>query len=120
MASEDTDFDALMIALGRQFVARGMDSQAAFLRALIRRRRERAPDLWWDEFIAVQWFARFQIAPFDRVLPALSAGAGCPRCNASDLSGRGSYVRASWKGGHVAACHNSKCGQSWLIVDSTP
>ncbi len=117
MACDDFDFDALLITLGKEFVARGMDGQAEHLRALIRRRRQRPSELWWDEAVAVQWLARLQIRPFDHVLRVQARGVGCPTCSKSGEFSPGNFVPASWKGGHMVACHVAGCGQRWLVLE---
>ena len=116
-------FEALVVALGREFRRRRMNGHLAALRRYYRKRQRRkmlealAEERAWDENVVVEWLAILRIPPFERTYGTQPKDAGCRRCSAQRGKGAEVDFRAVFPGGSLRQCR--VCKGAWL-VDERP
>jgi hypothetical protein len=115
-----TAFEALVIALGREFRRRRMTGHLEALRRYYRQRERHklvqalAEHRAWDENVVIEWLAILRIPPFDNTYVVQSKEASCPRCAARRNGAEVDY-RATFPGGSLRECR--VCKTAWLVSD---
>jgi hypothetical protein len=111
------DLAAVVVALGQEFVRRGMHPHAAKLRAFYRELRCRKSTRGaWDESMVIDWAGMLKIPPFEFLYTQRESGAKCVSCRRRPGGPSLVDTRTVFPGGHVSKCRG--CGDEWLVEDS--